>query len=202
LRVSFASMHESAPAIAIGILIVPLVDTLRVFTIRLLQGISPFRADRSHIHHRLLLLDLSHKTSSFIILGFNLLIIMLCLLLRHLGNIKLLLIILPTSVLMTSIPSLIIRYKERRLLYQLGLLGNRSWILPSTIVKSIVTHQFRVGKKHRAVRGYNLNYNRLNVLNKDQRSLKDIEPILLDTYLRFRNERDDLEHSKIEEVKS
>ncbi len=44
----------SAPAIAFAILIVPLFDTLRVFSLRILKGRSPFSPDRNHIHHFLL----------------------------------------------------------------------------------------------------------------------------------------------------
>ena len=46
----------SAAAIGFSILIVPLLDTLRVFAIRIFKGCSPFTPDRNHVHH--LLLDL------------------------------------------------------------------------------------------------------------------------------------------------
>jgi len=66
----------SVPAVAIGILIVPLFDLARVFYIRIRSGKSPFHADRNHLHHRLLDLGFSHMkiaallsiiTASFII---------------------------------------------------------------------------------------------------------------------------------------
>src|ERR1700679_2006494 len=38
----------------------PLIDTMMVMTERLLAKQSPFRADRRHIHHRLLALGLQH----------------------------------------------------------------------------------------------------------------------------------------------
>lgn len=41
----------SSPAIAVAILILPVVDTTRVFIIRILQGKSPFSPDKNHIHH-------------------------------------------------------------------------------------------------------------------------------------------------------
>ncbi len=47
----------------------PLVDTLRVFTIRIFRKRSPFAADKNHIHHHLLRLGLSHrKATLFVIL--------------------------------------------------------------------------------------------------------------------------------------
>ena len=69
---------ENAPLIAISILIVPLFDTARVFTIRLANKKGPFSPDRNHIHH--VLIDywgLSHKQASFIIGLFNLIFILI-----------------------------------------------------------------------------------------------------------------------------
>lgn len=58
---------SSSPALGFGILIMPLLDTLRVFTIRILHGKSPFYPDRNHLHHILLDRGLSHKVITFII---------------------------------------------------------------------------------------------------------------------------------------
>ena len=41
----------ASPAIGFGLLLIPLMDTLRVFCIRLSRGSSPFLPDRSHVHH-------------------------------------------------------------------------------------------------------------------------------------------------------
>ncbi len=65
----------SKPIFAMCILVYPLIDTIRVFTLRALKGVSPFTADRNHIHHRLIDLGLSHKQTVLIIYLFNLLII-------------------------------------------------------------------------------------------------------------------------------
>jgi UDP-N-acetylmuramyl pentapeptide phosphotransferase/UDP-N-acetylglucosamine-1-phosphate transferase len=51
----------SAPAIGFSIMFVPLFDTLRVFSFRMLRGTSPFTPDRNHIHHILLRFRLSHN---------------------------------------------------------------------------------------------------------------------------------------------
>ena len=73
---------ENIPLIAIGILIVPLFDTARVFTIRVANKKSPFSSDRSHTHHILIdYFNLSHKQASFIIGGFNLMFVYLFILL-------------------------------------------------------------------------------------------------------------------------
>ncbi|MFN0047718.1 MAG: MraY family glycosyltransferase [Cytophagales bacterium] len=41
----------SGPAVAVSILILPVVDTTRVFILRILKGKSPFSPDKNHIHH-------------------------------------------------------------------------------------------------------------------------------------------------------
>lgn len=51
----------NAPVVAFAIMFVPLFDTLRVFSFRMLQGTSPFTPDRNHIHHILLRYRLSHN---------------------------------------------------------------------------------------------------------------------------------------------
>ena len=43
----------NAPVFVLGIVLVPVFDTLRVFTLRTWRGSSPFKADRTHIHHLL-----------------------------------------------------------------------------------------------------------------------------------------------------
>ncbi|UII81561.1 MraY family glycosyltransferase [Flagellimonas sp. CMM7] len=69
---------ENAPLIAISILIVPLFDTARVFTIRIANKKGPFSPDRNHVHHVLIdFWGLSHKQASFIIGCFNLLFVVL-----------------------------------------------------------------------------------------------------------------------------
>ena len=65
----------SVPAVAIGILIIPLFDTLQVTFRRILSGTSPFKPDRRHLHYILSDLKVSHSNSSLILLSLNTLII-------------------------------------------------------------------------------------------------------------------------------
>ncbi|WP_416439281.1 MraY family glycosyltransferase [Phnomibacter sp. MR] len=51
---------ESAGAVGFAIMFVPLFDTLRVFSYRIVRGISPFTPDRNHVHHILLRFGWSH----------------------------------------------------------------------------------------------------------------------------------------------
>ena len=63
---------HAAPAVAMGIMTLPLFDTLRVFTLRIFRNKSPFNADRIHIHHILLDYGLSQGSVRNILLTFNL----------------------------------------------------------------------------------------------------------------------------------
>lgn len=84
----------SSVAIGFAILIVPLLDTLRVFSIRILNGRSPFTPDRNHVHHLLLDRGLSHAAVTFTCVGINVGFIMLAWFGRSLGTTLLLMIML------------------------------------------------------------------------------------------------------------
>lgn len=62
---------HAAPAIAVGVLILPLFDTLRVFVCRIWQGRSPFHPDKNHIHHLLLGTGLSHMQATVVLVLVN-----------------------------------------------------------------------------------------------------------------------------------
>ncbi len=62
---------EAIPAVAIGIMILPLFDTIRVFVTRALRGGSPFRPDRRHIHHLLIDAGFSHMQATAILVFVN-----------------------------------------------------------------------------------------------------------------------------------
>ncbi len=70
------------PLFAMSVLAYPLIDTLRVFTVRTLQGKSPFEADKNHVHHRLLRLNGEHKWTVLWIYAYSLLAIAACLFIR------------------------------------------------------------------------------------------------------------------------
>ena len=63
------------PIVAMTILAYPLTDTLRIFSLRIIKGTSPFAADRNHIHHILLNNGLSHRQIFLTILLFNLIMV-------------------------------------------------------------------------------------------------------------------------------
>lgn len=69
-----------------AILVVPVFDSLRVYTWRLQRGNSPFKPDRTHLHHLVLQLGMNHKKAAIIIYCFELCILTMgCLLLDWAG---------------------------------------------------------------------------------------------------------------------
>ncbi len=61
--------------LAVAVLFAPLFDTFRIFAVRIIKGRSPFEADRTHLHHYLLDLGLSHGKAVLTILTANLFIL-------------------------------------------------------------------------------------------------------------------------------
>src|ERR1700749_723099 len=103
----------SAPALSVAILIGPIFDTLRVFILRISNGVSPFMADRKHIHHRMLQLGFSHLQTTLILVSLNLLCVVMAILFRSYGNSILIALILGVCLLFNGVVTLILRSKER-----------------------------------------------------------------------------------------
>ncbi|RZK63127.1 MAG: undecaprenyl/decaprenyl-phosphate alpha-N-acetylglucosaminyl 1-phosphate transferase [Hymenobacter sp.] len=79
----------ASPAVALGILFVPLFDTSRVFLLRMLAGKSPFSPDKNHVHHRVLALGFS-QISTVLLLGLlNIVVILFVTNFSYLGNLPL-----------------------------------------------------------------------------------------------------------------
>lgn len=97
-----------APVIALALVAIPLIDTLRVFSLRVLKGKSPFHPDKTHIHHHMLKLLPKHIHSSLCITGLNLLILLSAILLIYSGlNINLqFLIIFSMSTVISFLPGI------------------------------------------------------------------------------------------------
>jgi UDP-N-acetylmuramyl pentapeptide phosphotransferase/UDP-N-acetylglucosamine-1-phosphate transferase len=113
---SLAFHIAAAPAVSFAIIIVPLIDTLRVMTIRIWKKKSPFSADNNHIHHRLLSLMPNHLAVTSTIIFANILIIGFAFWLNITAinnNIQFILIFL-TGVIFSFIPSVFIRYKKAK----------------------------------------------------------------------------------------
>jgi len=103
----------SAPALAVAILIGPIFDTLRVFILRISSGVSPFTADRNHIHHRMLRLGFNHLQTTLILAVLNILCIGVVLLFRDYGNSILIGMLSVVCLLFNWTITFFLRSKER-----------------------------------------------------------------------------------------
>ena len=79
-NITYPLVLVSKPVFVISTLVYPLADTLRVFILRAAKGISPFAADRNHLHHKILDSGVGHRGAVLIIYFFNLMVISLCVL--------------------------------------------------------------------------------------------------------------------------
>ncbi|MES2377376.1 MAG: MraY family glycosyltransferase [Bacteroidota bacterium] len=103
----------SAPALTVAILIGPIFDTIRVFFMRIMSGISPFTADRNHIHHRILRLGYTHLQTTMILATLNIVSIGLALVFAGIGNFALIAIIFAVSMLFNWCITFLIRSQDR-----------------------------------------------------------------------------------------
>ena len=103
----------SAAALTLAILIGPLFDTVRVFVMRISAGLSPFKADRNHIHHRMLKLGFNHLQTTLILAGINIASILIVLFFEGAGNPFLIALIIFLSIAFNWIITFFLRSKER-----------------------------------------------------------------------------------------
>ena len=104
---------KSAPSVAIGILILPLFDTLRVFVMRVFKGKSPFSPDRSHIHHLLIDSGLTHMQATGTLVLVNLMFIFIVVKLQGIGTFTLLILILGIASILSLILNFIAYNKSK-----------------------------------------------------------------------------------------
>lgn len=97
-------LNSGFTIIVVGTLLLPVYDTLRVFSERILKKSSPFKPDRTHVHHLLIETGARHKRASIILYFANLTIIALSYLLRHSNpSFSVLLLFVTAAVLSESI---------------------------------------------------------------------------------------------------
>ncbi|WP_405576079.1 MraY family glycosyltransferase [Winogradskyella sp. Asnod2-B02-A] len=78
--------HKGSPALVLAMLFYPLMDTCRIFFIRIfILKKSPFEADRNHVHHRFILYGFSHLQTTLTVVAINLLIIVIAFNMLHLN---------------------------------------------------------------------------------------------------------------------
>lgn len=105
LAIEFIEMRAvtSSPSITLGILFVPLFDTVRVSVIRISKGLSPFSPDKNHIHHRLLAMGFRQINTVLILAFINITVIGYVVSFDKMGNLYLLGSLVAFSILLSFI---------------------------------------------------------------------------------------------------
>jgi UDP-GlcNAc:undecaprenyl-phosphate/decaprenyl-phosphate GlcNAc-1-phosphate transferase len=138
---------RSTPAVAIGLFVIPLFDTLRVYSIRIMQGRSPFHADRQHIHHCLLQLGFSHLKITLILLSVNMFFIAFSLALQGIGTLLLTALLFGLACLMSYILKILIRERAKKVLHSenvfvriKGIKNKKRRIIREQTIRNILLH--------------------------------------------------------------
>ncbi len=106
------SYPHKGPLLAIGILAIPLFDSLRVFILRVLKKKNPLSPDRNHFHHTLLDLGFNHRSTTFVIYIITILILVLTYFLINVNINYGITIIALVNFLILIIPFIILRNKK------------------------------------------------------------------------------------------
>ena len=125
LAINFIEQHQvlplehkhafgAPPAVAAGVILIPIYDTLRVFFVRMVKGKSPFHPDRNHIHHLLLNAGMSHMGAAGTLILTNVFFICLVYYFQDIGTLNLLLMLFVVATLLTGLLYMYI-YRKRRL---------------------------------------------------------------------------------------
>jgi UDP-GlcNAc:undecaprenyl-phosphate GlcNAc-1-phosphate transferase len=110
---SSSSLIHKIPSLVFAVLIGPVFDTIRVFILRITNGVSPFTADRNHIHHRILRLGFNHLQTTIILTLTNIASIAMVLLFRNYSESVLVLLIILISLIFNWMITFFLRSKER-----------------------------------------------------------------------------------------
>ncbi len=111
-RTGVYALHSS-PAVAFGIMIVPLMDFLRAFITRLFRGRSLLKADKEHFHHQLIRSGFTHIQATIYLVTTNCIIIGISFLFDGIGILWLMLLNVSVYLLLTSVPDFITRFGKK-----------------------------------------------------------------------------------------
>jgi hypothetical protein len=107
-------LFENAPSLVLSTLIGPLFDTMRVFTVRVWNKQSPFKADRNHMHHLLLKLGLSHMQVTILLSALHVITIVIVFMFRSWGNSLLIGMIVGMALLFNCIVLAFLRLQQHK----------------------------------------------------------------------------------------
>lgn len=125
----------NAVALATAVLSVPVFDTLRVMTMRMLHGVSPFRPDKTHLHHVFVNIGISHFVTAMCEIGLAVAVVAIWALSVCLGaGLEMqMYIVVAASVLLVWGTYAFLRYHVRRHTHFLH------WL----VAKGVITHMGR-----------------------------------------------------------
>lgn len=115
LSIKFVEVRavQNAPAMALAVLFIPVLDTIRVFILRIFAGDSPFSPDKNHIHHKLVEIGFSHIFSVILLALINISVIVIMFLLQGYGNTQLLLSLIMLGVILSISLEILVRKKKK-----------------------------------------------------------------------------------------
>jgi UDP-GlcNAc:undecaprenyl-phosphate GlcNAc-1-phosphate transferase len=106
--------YYSAPVFVLAALIIPVIDMMRVFIIRIFKFRSPFSADRNHIHHRLLQLGLSPSMACIVLYSVNILFVLSAWFLREQNPFFVFYSLVITAFVLTQLPQILLMLKKNK----------------------------------------------------------------------------------------
>ena len=83
LELGHPMKFQSSIGALVCIIIIPVFDTSRVVILRLRKGLSPFKADKNHLHHQFLKIGFNHSKSVISITTINLMFVVLAWLMKY-----------------------------------------------------------------------------------------------------------------------
>lgn len=119
--------QQEALIVALAVLFVPVFDSFRVFINRARKGMSPFKADRTHLHHYLIDAGFTHSESVSILLLSNVLILTLALLTQGVNPNISILCIVAVGLLLVYV---LARMRRSRLARNQALIQGKDAIMP------------------------------------------------------------------------
>ncbi len=103
----------SRPLFVMGLFAYPLMDMLRIVIIRTMKGVSPLSADRNHIHHALIDINLGHGKSSALLYAYTLAVVGMVFLVSGLNPTVSFLLVGGFAICTLQIP-VFLKYRQRR----------------------------------------------------------------------------------------
>ncbi len=107
--------YGSAPLIVLSALIIPVVDMMRVFILRIIRFRSPFSADRNHIHHKLIDLGLNPMEACLILYTIGIGFIIVAWFMKPFSPAAVFYLLLISAGMLTQLPHFLLNKKRKQI---------------------------------------------------------------------------------------